>query len=218
MTQDLWFLLPGLADRTISHGRFGLLVDPPAALLLTWVAVQWILPRLTRLPGLDGLGHRERFRWGIGYLGAVVGVATHLVWDQFTHAGSRLLANPVFNTIIYERGSLSLGMGIWYLNSLVGAVVLLVWLHQRMRSGQEGSRVFFSRQWALVGIGFLIPVAVTLAWLGDESLSGPGGVQRAVHMGREIRVAGFLAVMCALVAAVLSAGWNSPGRDALNKG
>ena len=215
MTPDLWFLLPGLANRNISHGRFGILLDPPAALFLTWFAVRWILPRLSRLPGLEGLETKEKFRWGIGYLGAVIGVATHLVWDQFTHGGSRILSDPVFATTIYRHGlvKVELGMGIWYLNSLAGAVVLLVWFHRKMRSRPEGSVIFFSRQWALAGLGFMIPLAVVLAWLGDESLSGPGGVRRAIQMGSEMRLAGFLGVVCALVAAVLSAGWNSPAKS-----
>src|ERR1019366_1192333 len=101
MTPDLWFLLPGLANRQLSHGRFGILVDPPAAVLLAWIVASWILPRLSRLPGLEGLDHKERFRWGLAYVGAVIGVATHLVWDQFTHAGSRLLSDPVFEGAIY---------------------------------------------------------------------------------------------------------------------
>lgn len=214
MTPDLWFLLPGLADRAITHGRFGLLVDPPAALLLTWISVRWILPRLSRLPGLEGLDHEERFRWGLAYVGSVIGVATHLVWDQFTHAGSHVLASPVFRTVIYRHPPvyMELGMGIWYLNSLVGAVVLVLWLHRRMRSSPEGHRIFFSRPWALVGLGFMVPLAVVLAWLGDESLSGPGGVRRAVQMGSQMRVAGFLGVSCAVVVAILSTRWNDSGR------
>jgi hypothetical protein len=210
MTPDLWFLLPGLASRNLSHGRFGILLDPPAALLLAWIAVHWVLPSLSRLPGLDALDRKEPFQWGMGYLGASIGVATHLVWDQFTHGGSRLLANPVFSTAIYRHGPLKLDLGqlIWYLNSLVGSVILILWLHNRMRTRKAGSSILFSRQWALVGLGFLVPVAMGLAWLSDESLSGPGGVRRAIEMGREMRVAGFLAVMCAVLVGILSTRWS----------
>ena len=215
MTPDLWFLLPGLASRQLSHGRFGILVDPPAALLLAWIMVVWILPRLSHLPGLEGLNHKQRFRWGIGYGGSVIGVATHLVWDQFTHAGSRLLSDPVFGATIYRHGpvKLDLGMAIWYLNSIVGAVLLISWLHRRMRSNPEGPRILFTRQWALVALGFMIPLAVILAWFDDEALSGPGGMRRALSMGIEMRVAGFLAVLSALVAAILSTSWKSYPRD-----
>jgi len=211
MVPDLWFLLPGIATREISHGRWGVLLDPPAALLLSWVAMRWILPRMSRMPGLEFLVRREPFRWGMGYLGAVIGVATHLVWDQFTHSGSRLLSDPVFsNDIVYHRGSLDLelGMAIWYLNSLVGIVILVLWIRHKLRHRPEGTRIFLSPQWVVVALAFLVPMAFVLAWLGDSSLSGPDGLERIVSLGPEMRQGGFAAVLCALAAGFLVSRWN----------
>lgn len=213
MVPDLWFLLPGIATRQISHGRYGILVDPPAALLLAWIVVRWILPRLSHLPGLEPLDRNEPFLWGIGYLGAAIGVATHLVWDQFTHSGSLVLSDPIYsNTILFQHGSvkLELGMGIWYLNSLAGMLVLVLWIRHRLRKIPEGSRIFLSRQWIAVALGFLIPMGSVMAWLGDSSLSGPGGMRRMVHMGTEMRMAGFAAILCALAVGLVASGWNGP--------
>jgi len=213
MVPDLWFLLPGIATRQISHGRYGILVDPPAALLLAWIVVRWILPRLSRLPGLEPLDRDEPFQWGIGYLGAAIGVATHLVWDQFTHSGSLVLSDPIYsNMILFQHGSvkLELGMGIWYLNSLAGMLILVLWIRHRLRKIPEGSRIFLSRQWIAVALGFLIPMGFVMAWLGDSSLSGPGGMRRMVHMGTEMRMAGFAAILCALAVGLVASGWNDP--------
>jgi len=212
---DLWFLLPGIATRQISHGRYGMLLDPPAALLLAWIFHRWILPRMSRMPGLESFDRKETFRWGIGYLGAVIGVATHLIWDQFTHSGSHVLSDPIYsNLVIFRHGSvrLELGMGIWYLNSLLGMLVLALWIRHRLRKMPEGSRIFLSPQWIAVCLGFLIPMGAVMAWLGDSSLSGPGGLKRLVHMGTEMRMACFAAVLCALAAGLVVSG-RDPSRS-----
>jgi hypothetical protein len=221
MAPDLWFLLPGIATRNLSHGRYGILLDPPAALLLAWVAYRWILPRMSRMPGLESLDRREPFRWGIGYLGAVIGVATHLAWDQFTHSGSRLLSDPIFSDLVlFRHGSvrLELGLGIWYLNSLAGILILVLWIRHRLRKMPEGSRILLAPQWVAVALGFLIPMGFVMAWLGDSSLSGPGGMRRMVHMGTEMRMAGFAAILCALAVGFVASGWNGPAPAAPRHG
>ncbi|MEU3819919.1 DUF4184 family protein [Streptomyces sp. NPDC030392] len=122
----------------VTHSPLGVLaVDPLVTALLTalWLMVRE--PLVALLPGrwrgrvyavLRGRPWRERRPWALAvwfYLSAVVGAATHVVWDLFTHAdrwGVRVL--PVLGDLVagfplylyaqYGGSALALAVLVWF--------------------------------------------------------------------------------------------------------
>ncbi|MFI6411214.1 DUF4184 family protein [Streptomyces sp. NPDC050585] len=122
----------------VTHSPLGVLaVDPLVTALLTalWLMVRE--PLVALLPGrwrgrvyavLRGRPWRERRPWALAvwfYLSAVVGAATHVVWDLFTHAdrwGVRVL--PVLGDLVagfplylyaqYGGSALALAALVWF--------------------------------------------------------------------------------------------------------
>ncbi|MEV5444276.1 DUF4184 family protein, partial [Streptomyces sp. NPDC052644] len=132
-------VVPGaMTFGNVTHSPLGVLaVDPLVTALLTalWLMVRE--PLVALLPGrwrgrvyavLRGRPWRERRPWALAvwfYLSAVVGAATHVVWDLFTHAdrwGVRVL--PVLGDLVagfplylyaqYGGSALALAVLVWF--------------------------------------------------------------------------------------------------------
>jgi hypothetical protein len=204
MSPDLWFGLPFLSQRWVSHGRLGILVDPPLALLLALIFHRWLGPRLCRLPGMESSRPRAPFHWRMAVLGACAGTATHLLWDQFTHTGSRILDQAVFSrkVDILPGVSASIGQLIWFGNSIAGGILILAWIHRNDKGG-NGLAAFFSRPWISIAAAFAVPFLILARMLlGEDRSPDLGWGLRVLEMHGGIRLALVLSMLSALLVAM----------------
>jgi uncharacterized protein DUF4184 len=205
MIPDAWYLVP-LIEREYSHELAGALWFCVPAGLLVYVAFhllfkhpllalapRWLAGRLARwmTPGLP----RVAWRWML--LSLCAGIATHLVWDTFTHSGyypmldARVAGGPYLHQIL-QHGS-----------TLLGTVFLAVWLGRKLRATLPvtDAHVLHDRlRLAVVAVMVGLPAA---AFLGVLYLVG-------AHADRlALRAAGVTAFSAfALVTLVYSVGWK----------
>lgn len=128
------------------HGRFGhtlqgmFILDLPLAFVALWLFHRYAkeplaacLPEGTRerLPlGPKSLSIQSFSHFGMIVLSILVGIATHILWDSFTHQQSWLYHHWAF---LRERVELPLfGLRPWYgilqyLSSILGLVIILLW-------------------------------------------------------------------------------------------
>jgi hypothetical protein len=165
VTVDL--LLGGLAW-VVWHG---LLAEPA----LAW-APGALRARLHDVP--LGLAARVRSVRGIllTALALAVGAATHVLWDEFTHAGRWGTAN--LPALARDWGPLPGYRWLQYASGLLGAAVLLGWLLRWWRRAPQAPLPTPPAAWpawaAIAGAGLLAGVAAALAapdvrkaaWLG----------------------------------------------------
>ncbi|APU15870.1 MULTISPECIES: DUF4184 family protein [Actinoalloteichus] len=153
--QDWYGVL--LPNATQTHSLAGLVLNLPFALALVALygmvraPITALLPAGVRLPGREPTaGWRAKARHALWLiLSAVIGIASHLVWDAVTV--SRLLQNA--STVV---GAVAIG---WYL-----------WRHRRrMRSRDEGdARLSPALRWSVAALLVLTPLtAVAVGVPGD---------------------------------------------------
>ncbi|MCR6649790.1 MAG: DUF4184 family protein [Cellulomonas sp.] len=158
-------------NATTTHhwpGALTVAVPTAAVLLAVWWLVRAPLVALvTRQrvhPGsAERAGRLERAGWIIASL--VLGVATHVLWDSFTHGDGFLvervdaLREPAF-------AGMDVARVLQHVSTVVGLVVLAVWATRAFaRWRQRGGRVEVSRTSAavLVGVAVLGLAAAGLA-------------------------------------------------------
>lgn len=206
MSPDFWGLAAGLVSRETAHGRMGILIDPPMALVLTWVFCTFLEARLSFLPGLKPLDREHPFHFPMAALGAWIGCGTHLLWDQFTHQGSRILSDPYFaRVLIHTHGvDFTVASMIWFANSAFGAGAIGWWIHRGMRRTGARFRDFVSKPWLAMLSGLVVPALVFMFWFHEDSLSGEGGLRRALYSPHAVKSLLVVSLVLALVA-----GWIS---------
>jgi hypothetical protein len=138
MIPDAWYIVPFL-ERGHGHDLPGaLLFCVPAGLLayaafhlifkqpLLALAPRWLAERLApwTTPGLP------RARWRRVLLSLLAGIATHLAWDAFTHAGYF----PVLETTV--AGGISLHRVLQHTSTLLGTWFLATWIRRKLRATQ----------------------------------------------------------------------------------
>ncbi|MET0991529.1 MAG: DUF4184 family protein [Lacisediminihabitans sp.] len=213
MVPDLPYFVPLPVERELSHSLLGVpLVDVPMGIvsLLFWVLV-FRAPLLDFAPAwlrrrfvLPGPWPRTASRLALAALlvlaSLIVGIASHLVWDAFTHpdgwavlriAPLRAQFGPFTGYRWAQYGSSALGL-------LVLAVWGAVWVRKAPVRALPPTRLRAS--WRLVGwiavASVLAAVALTI-WVGGV-LGGSDVFGRVVlyHTAtRSIAVAGVLAVL-----------------------
>lgn len=134
MSPDLPYFLPegGLIPRSVTHSAFSVVTWDLLLGLAMWLVWRWAAPILHDLAPTPV---RRRWRlptgpqpalWAVA-LAVIIGAATHVVWDAFTHAGE-LTSSIGALTATYPgpRGEMA---GYRYLQYVSGAlgVALVLW-------------------------------------------------------------------------------------------
>lgn len=173
MSPDLARMIPVYGNRELSHSIPGLfLIDAPLAVVLALVWSFWFAPRAVRLPGLEAMEHpwMKSSRYLIP-LGALLGGATHLIWDIFTHGP------PVFHAPFLERVLFVTSAGYpftvrdtnWFLHSFAG-LALLGWGAWRLIARSPGGmRSMLHPVWIRMALAGLIPLLYSLRWVDIDS-------------------------------------------------
>lgn len=152
-------------NATTTHhwpGALTVAVPTAAVLLAVWWVVREPLVALVTRPRADGdgtasderAGRLERAGWVVASL--VLGVATHVLWDSFTHGDGFLvervgaLREPAF-------AGMDVARVLQHVSTVVGLVVLTVWAARAFaRWRQRGGRVEVSRTSAAVLVGVVV--------------------------------------------------------------
>ncbi|MBK9576202.1 MAG: DUF4184 family protein [Fibrobacterota bacterium] len=217
MSPDFWVLGPGVLDRALTHGRWGFLLCPPMAVGFAWIFHVGFLPQILRLPGLPPYDLRSAFHWRWSLIGAFIGTATHILWDQLTHEGSRLQAyHPVFDKVLFvvRNDAITVGQLAWLGSSFIGGAILIGWLLWSHRKSGRRFVVFLDWQWAVILAAFCAPSFLYLAWLDDPGLSGQGGAIRIFGQVSAVRSLVLVSTLTTALAAWFC-GWKTRRRPSL---
>ena len=216
MAPDIPYYLPLFVPRDLSHSLLGLVTVDLAlgviGALLWWFVLREpvidVLPRAVgaRIPTVGRLAWRPR-GWGwpltavVLLLSSLVGGATHLVWDSFTHAGWLVDHVAVLRV---ELGPLPLDKWLQHLSSIGGLVILAVWAVRRLRrTNPDAARstrfTAFERSVAEVFVVAAGAIGVAAPWLHGLSVGVPPFDPDLVFLAARIGVA----AACAAVALVV---------------
>jgi hypothetical protein len=219
MVPDLPYFVPLPVEREFSHSLPGVpMVDLPMGVVsvLLWVLV-FRAPLLDFAPAwlrrrfvMPGPWAREPRAVVVGALlvlaSLAVGIATHLIWDAFTHPDGWVVMHVA--VLREQYGPFTGYRWAQYGSSVVGLLVIGVWVMAWVRRARphaiSPSRVRASwRVVAWVAVAAVLTVVAVLIWL-DGLSSGADLFDRVVvyHVAsRSIAAAGALA-------AVLCLGWH----------
>lgn len=164
MTPDFARLVPGVG-REFSHSIPGLfLLDLPVAILIAAFATWVLVPRAARLPGLQGLSRpaSDRIAWHWLALAALVGCATHLGWDVFTHGEHKIFHAAFLDRQIADTdaGPFRVRQLAWALNSLAGLLALGIVGFLHLRRARIPLRSFLAAPWLRMAALTLAPLVV----------------------------------------------------------
>ncbi|TDD35185.1 DUF4184 family protein [Nonomuraea terrae] len=137
MVPDLPLFLPGLPDYTDWHSWQGVLTLNPLAVVVLLPLFHAVLrdPLIALLPpALAGRAARlvpERLTGAAPMaVGAVIGAATHVLWDSFTHHTGVIEWGPWLSASVF--GTISLFRLLQYASSALGLAVVLWWAWRRL--------------------------------------------------------------------------------------
>lgn len=149
---------------------------------------------------------------GLGWLvaSALLGIATHLVWDALTHAdgsvvpGAELLRAPMV-------GELSWARALRHASSAVGLAVVAGYVARRLR-GAPRRRLGARRAWTLaVGAGLVLTAGLVNGWRAAAYAGGRSGDRAAeLVLSQAAKGAGAAAIAVLLLYAV--AWWTARAR------
>ena len=199
MAPDAWYIVPGI-DREASHDLAGMLLFCLPAALLAYAAFHLLFkqPLLALLPSsvarrlaaFSCRGLPQVPAWWV-LLSACLGIATHLLWDAFTHEGH--LTELVFPWLEYRIAEgVPLHRALQHASTLLGAGFLLFWLRRRLRRVEarvEVQPLSPRIRIAVLAAMALIPAAAFIAvWLASDSVAfrialRAGGVTAVCALG-----------------------------------
>lgn len=141
MSPDLPYFLPFSLSRASTHGIWGIATWDLLFGLVLWFAWRWASPALHDMaPGIirrrwritSGTG----FRWWMVPLAVMIGSATHVLWDSFTHSGYPGASIDVLSAVYPSPIGPMLGYKwLQYISGAAGlAIVAWVGLRQPVRA------------------------------------------------------------------------------------
>jgi len=215
MVPDFGLLFPWHVQRFETHSAMALLTF----CLPVGLASYWIFETVIKTPVLELLpeGAYARSRpfaapadiadvtqWLLAACGVLVGAATHLVWDAFTHEGARgARLIPVLDEPIVEFGSHHV-MGVRFLQdgtSLIGLAVVFVFLCYFLRRSRvptvqsRALRVVERRTWILAYTAIAIALTAVCyagARVGEPAVHSVAGAVNGIAIAVVRALAGAL--------------------------
>ena len=182
MTPDMHYFLPFAVDRASTHSVSGLvwfcwpmglalyllyhrLLKQPLVLLLPQAAASRINPWLNP-------GRLPRATWNAVSLSLLVGAATHITWDAFTHQHEPVVdALPVLSSIWFTLGNYPLAgyMVLQQASNILGFALLGGWSWRWLRTHSAQAAVLVEPalspvQRRLILSGMLIVSVVVTVW------------------------------------------------------
>ncbi len=139
VTAQSWY--EPFVNATFSHSFKGiLLVGLPSVVLIAFLfrfvrrPLGDLLPLRLDSTGYEGMQRRGRLSYGSWFLiSALMGLATHVVWDSITHGGSLVGVELPFLQADLVAG-LAVNRFLQHASTLLGAIAIVVWCVRRLRS------------------------------------------------------------------------------------
>jgi uncharacterized protein DUF4184 len=205
MIPDAWYFVP-FVERVQSHELPAALWTCVPAGLLVYAAFHLLFkhpllalaPRslATRLARWTTAG-LPRVTWGRVLLSLCAGIATHLLWDAFTHEG--------YLQVLDARvaGGLYLHQILQHASTLLGTAFLVVWLRRKLRATPPVAGVHVLHERLRLAVVTAMVGLAAAAFLGVLAVLGAGADRLA------LRAAGVTALSAfGLVALLYALGWK----------
>ncbi|MEW6024912.1 MAG: DUF4184 family protein [Pseudomonadota bacterium] len=151
MAPDFVYFLPVGANGHFTHSVPGIFMYClPASLLVYCIYhgllreafVDWAPPVISRrMPPATPWRERRPGRWGIVLLSLVIGAASHIAWDGFTHPNTILVRHlDVLRMPVFSLGGhpVPLFKLLQQLSSLVGFLVIAAYVRHWIRTTEPG--------------------------------------------------------------------------------
>ncbi|MFD2795031.1 DUF4184 family protein [Promicromonospora vindobonensis] len=218
VTAESWY--EPYLNATTSHGPLGAVtVALPYALALWGLSLvarrpvgALLPPGTSPAPGPGGRGALLR-RGGWVLLSLLIGIATHLVWDSFTHVdGYVVLHVPFLSTQL--AGDLTWARALQHVSTVGGLVVVAVYLWRRRarqlpdRTTQRPTardagahRTTRTAAWVALCVVVAGAVAGTVELRGETDLSVRDTIETALSSGVTGAGAALITALCLYVAA-----------------
>lgn len=177
LAPDFEFFLRLEPRGAFSHTFVGaFLFTLPTALVVLWVFHRWakyaavvLMPlplrmRLTAYLGNFRFGGLPRFCLIV--LSVLMGIATHIAWDSFTHPGSWIVQHsPFLSQVVHlpHAHSIQVCRIVQHASTIVGFVILAVWFagwYRRTPPAAPQTEVVSPRNRTMLWIGLLVLAAV----------------------------------------------------------
>ncbi|MCS0499361.1 DUF4184 family protein [Protaetiibacter mangrovi] len=218
---------PDYADAyRLTHSALGAVVlDLPLAfaVLVLWrVLIRPLVPALSprtlrgRWPGEWALGSRVGWRslgaggltaWLLLAVALLIGIASHIVWDLFTHPGR--WGSELIPALGRMWGPLGGTQWLQYGSSALGLLVLGVWGVRRLRSRTpidppaSAPRWLAPVVWVCAAAALVVPAVAGLLAHGVPDRAGIG-----LALFRWVTQAGLALLLILVVASVVAAVWR----------
>ncbi|MGC2613649.1 MAG: DUF4184 family protein [Terracidiphilus sp.] len=209
---DLEYFVPYAHHSSFGHSLPGVFVlDLPLSLVVLWLYHRYAkepiaacLPASARARlelGPRTLSINSLSRFALIVFSILVGIATHLFWDSFTHSGTWASDHLHFlhvRVILPLFGPRALLEILQYISSAVGIIILLLWgLHWYRYASpvlpSQHSRNYLKGDRIALACSFLI--ALFAALVRAVALGVPNGVHGAQHFMTIAAITG-IAVFC----------------------
>lgn len=218
MIPDAWYLVPGLG-RPFSHNPAGLLEFCLPAGFLAYLAFHLLLkePLLQLLPREAAARARgyacaglPRASWAAVLACLLIGAATHLLWDAFTHEGPRMahVLPGLFEPFHVGPVAVLPSQVLQHGSTLLGFAGLLWWIARKLRAARPVPAPALSatsRAAVLVALAGTAAFCFAQAWPGAE----PADLRRALRAGFAGGSAGLAAAI--LLYSALYRAFRRPG-------
>jgi hypothetical protein len=136
----------------------------------------WLKSRALAVPELDWLAYLRR-RWFVFAVSVIIGAATHIFWDGFTHYSGYFAQHlPVLNSKVEIMGrEIALSRIIQHTSTAVGSLLILIYTWRQPTAAipvrvPAFRKFFFWAGIAVAGIGFMVFALTTSAFM--RSLMG----------------------------------------------
>ncbi|MCC6929144.1 MAG: DUF4184 family protein [Gemmatimonadaceae bacterium] len=161
MAPDFEYLFRLEPVSLISHSARGLVVFCFPVALVTWLLWELFLRPagrdLAALPAI-AVPQRRALDWAMGGVALLVGSASHLVWDAFTHRYTWVADRwPLLREVAFSIGGEQVA---WFtvfqhVSTVLGGVLVLAWLAREIRAGGATLAALVApsrlRTWAALG-------------------------------------------------------------------